>query len=40
MLPIEHKAYHLYREDAYHEYCMNVDTYQAILPCFFYLLIF
>ncbi len=25
MLPIEHRAYHLYREDAYYEYCMLAD---------------
>lgn len=40
MLPIEHKAYHLYREDAYREYCMAVDTYSAYLPASFIYLSF
>ena len=35
MLPIEHKAYHLYREDAYHEHCMSVDVYSAYQPASF-----
>lgn len=40
MLPIEHKAYHLYREDAYREYCMAVDNYSAYLPASFIYLSF
>ncbi len=31
----EHKAYHLYREDAYHEYCRSVDIYGAYQPAYF-----
>ena len=40
MLAIEHKAYHLYREDAYREYCMSVDIYQAYQPASFIYLSF
>ena len=40
MLPIEHRAYHLYREDAYREYCMSVDIYQAYQPASFIYLSF
>ena len=29
MLIIEHRAYHLYRDDAYYEYGMKVDQHQA-----------
>ena len=38
MLPIEHRAYHLYREDAYYEYCMWTDkTASYGPPSFIYL---
>lgn len=40
MLPIEHRAYHLYREDAYREYCMSVDIHQAYQPASFIYLSF
>ena len=32
MLTLEHRAYHLYRDDAYYEYSMKVDQHQAYIP--------
>lgn len=40
MLTIEHRAFHLYREDAYGEYCFSVDTYGAYQPASFIYLCF
>ncbi len=40
MLLIEHKAPHLYREDAYREYCWSVDAYGAYQPASFIYLCF
>ena len=40
MLTIEHRAAHLYREDAYREYCISVDVYGAYQPASFILLCF
>lgn len=40
MLPIEHKALHLYRINAYREYCWSVDAYGAYQPASFIYLCF
>ncbi len=40
MLTIEHKAIHLYREDAYRDYCIGVDVYGAYQPASFIYLCF
>lgn len=40
MLNIEHRAFHLYREDAYREYCWSVDAYGAYQPASFIYLCF
>lgn len=32
MLTIDHRAYHLYRDDAYYEYGMEVDKHSAYIP--------
>lgn len=40
MLLIEHKAPHLYREDAYREYCWSVDAYGSYQPASFIYLCF
>lgn len=40
MLTIEHRAFHLYREDAYREYCFSVDVYGAYQPASFIYLCF
>jgi len=40
MLNIEHRAFHLYREDAYREYCYSVDAYGAYQPASFIYLCF
>jgi hypothetical protein len=40
MLNIEHRALHLYREDAYREYCWSVDLYGAYQPASFIYLCF
>jgi len=40
MLPVEHKATHLYRKDAYQEYCWSVDAYGAYQPASFIYLCF
>lgn len=40
MLPILHKAHHLFREDAYGEYCWSVDAYGAYQPASFIYLCF
>jgi len=40
MLIVEHRAFHLYREDAYREYCWSVDAYGAYQPASFIYLCF
>lgn len=40
MLPILHKAFHLFREDAYGEYCWSVDAWGAYQPASFIYLSF
>jgi len=40
MLTVEHRAFHLYREDAYREYCWSVDAYSAYQPASFIYLCF
>lgn len=40
MLIVEHRAFHLYREDAYREYCYSVDVYGAYQPASFIYLCF
>jgi len=40
MLKVEHRAFHLYREDAYREYCWSVDAYGAYQPASFIYLCF
>lgn len=40
MLTVEHRAFHLYREDAYREYCWSVDAYGAYQPASFIYLCF
>jgi len=40
MLLIEHRASHLYREDAFRQYCWNVDVYGAYEPASFIYLCF
>src|SRR5579884_2749466 len=40
MLLIEHRSPHLYREDAYREYCWSVDVYEAYQPSSFIYLCF
>lgn len=40
MLPILHKALHLFREDAYREYCWSVDAWGAYQPASFIYLSF
>ena len=32
MLTIDHRAYHLYRDDAYYEYGIEVDKHSAYIP--------
>jgi len=40
MLAVEHRAFHLYREDAYREYCWSVDVYGSYQPASFIYLCF
>jgi len=40
MLPVEHKANHLYRKDAYQEYCWSVDALGTYQPASFIYLCF
>lgn len=40
MILINHKAFHLFREDAYREYCWSVDAYGAYQPASFIYLCF
>lgn len=40
MLNVEHRAFHLYREDAYRAYCWSVDAYGAYQPASFIYLCF
>lgn len=40
MLTVEHKAFHLYREDAYREYCWSVDAWGQYQPASFIYLCF
>ncbi|GEM_PF-1761383 len=40
MLIVEHRAFHLYREDAYREYCWSVDAYGVYQPASFIYLCF
>src|SRR5579871_3836288 len=40
MLPILHTAHHLFREDAYREYCWSVDAWGAYQPASFIYLCF
>ena len=35
MITVEHRAAHLFREDAYREYCWSVDAYGAYQPASF-----
>ena len=32
MIPVTHRAYHLFREDAYREYCLSADTLGSYQP--------
>jgi len=40
MIPITHRAFHLFREDAYREYCYSVDAYGSYQPASFIYLCF
>ena len=40
MLNVEHRAFHLYREDAYREYCWSVDAWGQYQPASFIYLCF
>jgi len=35
MIPVTHRAFHLFREDAYREYCWSVDAYGSYQPASF-----